>query len=124
MDAYKKIKKEVQSEALEEKLRNKPLPWQMFCTSPTRSKDVDTVKESKMSDVVKAKDGMSFNIEFKSTIPRLPPIKLRSTTRVVYDEEYEKWKDERDKLLREKQEKAEVRRKKTLTEEDNGGTKT
>ncbi|XP_062621211.1 uncharacterized protein LOC134282841 [Saccostrea cucullata] len=64
-----------------------------------------------MSDLVKTKHEVSFNIEFKSCeIPKLPPIKLRSTT-VVFDEQ---WKDERDMLLKEKQEKAEARRKKVI----------
>ncbi|XP_062621216.1 uncharacterized protein LOC134282846 [Saccostrea cucullata] len=114
MSAHKKIEKEIENEVLEGKFHNKTVSWKMFCVASLGGKEADTGTENKMSDVVKTKDGMAFNIEFKSRVPKLPPIKIRSTSNVVQNEEHGNWKDEKEKLLKKKQDRANARRKEIL----------
>ncbi|XP_062621387.1 uncharacterized protein LOC134282968 [Saccostrea cucullata] len=115
-EAYKKIERELKNEVLEDSIPNKPLPWLMFCTSLTDGEKVHTNPaegNDGISDVVKNKDGMAFNLDFKPTLPaKLPPIKVTSSR--IVQEDYEKWKETQDKSLMEKLEKAKVRRETVL----------
>ncbi|XP_061191722.1 uncharacterized protein LOC133199942 [Saccostrea echinata] len=114
-EAYKKIERELKNEVLEESIQNKPLPWLMFSsTSSEREKAYTNLAQGdEISDVVKKKDGIAFNLDFKSALPaKLPPIKITSTRLV--QEDYDKWKEARDKRLMEKLEKAKIRREAVL----------
>ncbi|XP_062578289.1 uncharacterized protein LOC134240203 [Saccostrea cucullata] len=69
---------------------------------------------NEISDVVKKKDGMAFNLEFKAALPaKLPPIKVTGTSSRIVQEDY-KWKETKDKELMEKLEKAKIRREAVL----------
>ncbi|XP_061192984.1 uncharacterized protein LOC133200865 [Saccostrea echinata] len=106
-EAYKKIERELKNEELEETIQKKPLPWLMFSSSPLEVERMRTnpAEGNEISDVVKKKDGMAFNISLKAALPaKLPPIKI-TASRIV-QEDYET----KDKKLTEKLEKAKIRR--------------
>jgi hypothetical protein len=46
---------------------------------------------NELTNVGKAKGGVSFNVTFQSTVPRLPPI-FTTNSRILNDHEFEKWK--------------------------------
>ncbi|XP_065932273.1 uncharacterized protein [Magallana gigas] len=75
----------------------------------------DDIPESPILKVVQKKGGVAFDIRYKSTVPKLPPINVRWVLVPVGGEDYEKWKAERDKLLLvDKHEKAKIRRERTI----------
>jgi hypothetical protein len=56
-----------------------------------KSTDNSTPETNALTDVVKAKGGVAFNVTFQSTVPKLPPI-FMTNSRVLNDQEFEKWK--------------------------------
>ncbi|XP_061175690.1 uncharacterized protein LOC133184619 [Saccostrea echinata] len=115
-EAYKKIERELKNEVLEENKQKKPLPWLMFSSSSLESERMHTNPaegNDRISNVVRKKDGMTFNLDLKCALPaKLPPIKITSTR--IVQEDFEKWKETRDKSLMEKLEKAKIRREAVL----------
>uniref|UniRef100_K1QB95 Uncharacterized protein n=1 Tax=Magallana gigas TaxID=29159 RepID=K1QB95_MAGGI len=104
---------------MEDNIQTKPLMWMMFCTEPNTNKpQVDGALRSTLSEVVQKSGGVAFNIEYKSSVPKLPPINAKrarlNSALTAGDEEYKKWKEERDKLLVDKHEKAKIRRERII----------
>ena len=91
-EAYRKIEKEVRKEEEEDIIHTKPLPWLMFAAKPGPSRsDTDEVNSSTVTEVVEKKGGVAFSIDYKSSVPKLPPINLNRAG-VHQGEDYEKWK--------------------------------
>nr|XP_019919301.2 uncharacterized protein LOC109617517 [Crassostrea gigas] len=111
-EAYSKMEEEIKKELVEgDNIQTKSLTWMMFCTEPDVIKTyAEDVPGSTLSEVVQKKGGLAFNIEYKSTVPKLPQINAKRAQFSARDEDYEKWKEERDKLLVDKHEKAKIRR--------------
>lgn len=67
----------------------------MFCTEQDKTKAcAGEVPGSTVTEVVKTRGGMTFNIEYKSSVPKLPPISVRKV-QVTQREDFEKWKGSR-----------------------------
>ena len=91
-EADRKIEKEVRKEEEEDIIHTKPLPWLMFAAKPGPSRsDTDEVNSSTVTEVVEKKGGVAFSIDYKSSVPKLPPINLNRAG-VQQGEDYEKWK--------------------------------
>ena len=90
-EAYRKIEKEVRKEEEDDIILTKPLPWLMFAEKPGSSKVSDEVNSSTVTEVVEKKGGVAFSIDYKSSVPKLPPINLNRAG-VQQGEDYEKWK--------------------------------
>ena len=91
-EAYRKIEKEVRKEEEDDIIHTKPLPWLMFAAKPGPSRsDTDEVNSSTVTEVVEKKGGVAFSIDYKSSVPKLPPINLNRAG-VHQGEDYEKWK--------------------------------
>ena len=89
-EAYRKIEKEVRKEEEEDIIHTKPLPWLMFAAKPGPSRsDTDEVNSSTVTGVVEKKGGVAFSIDYKSSVPKLPPINL-NRAQVIQGEEFEK----------------------------------
>ncbi|XP_078325183.1 uncharacterized protein LOC144622732 [Crassostrea virginica] len=113
-EAYRKIEKEVRKEEEEDIIHTKPLPWLMFAAKPGPSRsDTDEVNSSTVTEVVEKKGGVTFSIDYKSSVPKLPSINLNRAG-VHQGEDYENWKEEKDKLLVDKHEQAKIRREKFI----------
>lgn len=95
-EAYSKMEEEIKKELVEgDIIQTKSLPWMMFCTEPNTTKTyADDVPGSTLSAVVQKKGSVAFNIEYKSTLPKLPPINAKRVQVSAGDEDYEKWKGE------------------------------
>ncbi|XP_065927275.1 uncharacterized protein [Magallana gigas] len=115
-EAYSKMEEEIKKELLEgDDIQTKPSPWMMFCTEPNTIKPkADEIPSGTVSEVVQKKGGVAFNVEYKSTVPKLPPINAKRIRVKAEGEDYEKWKNERDKLLVDKHEKAKIRRERII----------
>lgn len=87
--AYSKMEEEIKKEIMEDSMQTKPLPWMMFCTEQDKTKE--EVPGSTVTEVVKKRGGVAFNIEYKSSVPKLPPISVRRVP-VTQSEDFEKWK--------------------------------
>lgn len=86
-DAYSKM--------VEDSMQTKPLPWMMFCTEQDKTQAcAEEVPGNTVTEVVKTRGGMTFNIEYKSSVPKLPPISVRRV-QVTQREDFEKWKGSR-----------------------------
>nr|XP_034339067.1 uncharacterized protein LOC117693083 [Crassostrea gigas] len=113
-NAYSKMEEEIKKEIMEDSMQTKPLPWMMFCTEHDKTKAcAEEVPGSTVTEVMKKRGGMAFNIEYKSSVPKLPPLSVRRVP-VTQSEDFEKWKEERDKLLVDKHEQAKIRREKVI----------
>ena len=90
-EAYRKIEKEVRKEEEEDIIHTKPLPWLMFAAKPgpSRSPDPDEINKSTVTEVVEKKGGVAFSIDYKSSVPKLPPINL-GRARVTHGEDFVK----------------------------------
>ncbi|XP_011412266.2 uncharacterized protein [Magallana gigas] len=116
-EAYSKMEEEIKKELVDDNIQTKPLPWMMFCTEPIVPKPfTDEVPGSPVLEVVQKKGGVAFDIGYKSTVPKLPPINAKRVQVPAGGEDYEKWKAERDKLLVDKHEKAKIRRERITQE--------
>ena len=93
-EAYGKIEEETKKEMEDDIIHTKPLPWLMFCTEPSITKGANTDEEdsSTVTEVVQKKGGVSFSIEYKSTVPKLPPINLTRKPKPPDGEDYDIWK--------------------------------
>lgn len=92
--AYRKMEEEIKKEEVDDIIQTKPLPWLMFAAKPNNpdyKACSDAVNSSTMTDVIEKKGGVAFSIEYKSSVPKLPPINL-SRALVPLVEDYEKWK--------------------------------
>jgi hypothetical protein len=90
-EAYKKINREAEQELLEDKAET------VICrlenakaTNITSDTKIEKSKggEKAVTEIVKAKGGVAFDVNFQSKVPKLPPIFQRH--QIV--EDYEKWK--------------------------------
>eukprot|EP00105_Crassostrea_gigas_P002459 XP_011414993.1 PREDICTED: uncharacterized protein LOC105319244 [Crassostrea gigas] len=116
--AYSKMEEEIKKELVGDTIQTKPLPWMMFCTEPNAKKPyADEVPDSLVLEVVQKKGGVSFDIGYTSTVPKLPPINVKRVQVPVGGEDYKKWKVERDKLLVDKHEKAKIRREHSIIQQ-------
>ena len=89
-EAYRKIEEEVRKEEEEDIIHTKPLPWLMFAAKPKSSRsDTDEVNSSTVTEVVEKKGGVAFSIDYKSSVPKLPPINP-GRARVTQGEDFEK----------------------------------
>ncbi|XP_011415153.3 uncharacterized protein [Magallana gigas] len=114
-EAYSKMEEEIKKELMGDNIQTKPLPWMMFCTDPSVKKpQADEVPDSPVLGVVQKKGGLAFDIEYKSTVPKLPPINAQRVQVPAGGEDFEKWKAERDKLMVDKHEKAKIRRERII----------
>ena len=84
-DAYEKIQKENEREILESTSQKEVL--NTSTTLDTEKKSTDTTGVT--GELVKAKGGVAFDVHFKSTVPKLPPIYC-TYSRSFQD--HEKWK--------------------------------
>ncbi len=93
-EAYSKMEEEIKKGLLQgDNIQTKPLPWMMFCTEPNAKKSyADEVPDSPVLEVVQKKGGVSFDIGYKSTVPKLPPINVKRVQVPVGGEDYTKWK--------------------------------
>ena len=92
--AYRKMEEEIWKEEVDDIIQTKPLPWLMFAAKPNNpdyKAASDEANSSTMTEVVEKKGGVAFSIEYKSSVPKLPPINL-SRALVPLVEDYEKWK--------------------------------
>lgn len=91
-NAYSKMEEEIKKEIMEDSMQTKPLPWMMFCTEQDKTKAcAEEVPGSTVTEVMKKRGGMAFNIEYKSSVPKLPPLSVRRVP-VTQSEDFEKWK--------------------------------
>lgn len=93
-EAYSKIAEEVKKELLEgDNIQTKPLPWMMFNIEPNTIKpQADEVPGGTLSEVMQKKGGIAFDVEYKSTVPMLPPINAKRVRVTAEGEDNEKWK--------------------------------
>ena len=93
-EAYGKIEEETKKEIEDDIIHTKPLPWLMFCTEPSivKAANTDEGDSSTVTEVVQKKGGVSFSIEYKSTVPKLPPINLTRKPKPPDGEDYDIWK--------------------------------
>ena len=93
-EAYGKIEEETKKEMEDDIIHTKPLPWLMFCTEPSITKAANTGEghNSAVTEVVQKKGGVAFSIEYKSTVPKLPPINLTRKPKAPDGEDYDIWK--------------------------------
>lgn len=91
-DAYSKIEEEIKKEMVEDSMQTKPLPWMMFYTEQDKTKAcAEEVPGSTVTEVVEKRGGVAFNIEYKSSVPKPPPISVRRV-QVTQSKDFEKWK--------------------------------
>ena len=93
-EAYRKMEEEIKKELVEgDNIQTTLLPWMMFCTEPNIIKTyAEDVPGSTLSEVVQKKGSVAFNIEYKSTVPKLPPINAQRVQVPAGGEDFEKWK--------------------------------
>lgn len=92
--AYRKMEEEIKKEKVDDIIQTKPLPWLMFTAKPNNpdyKACSDAANSSTVMEVIEKKGGVAFSIEYKSSVPKLPPINL-SRALVPLTEDYEKWK--------------------------------
>ena len=78
-DAYWKMEEEIKKQEVDDIIQTKPMSWLMFAAKPNDSgykSGSDEANSSKVTLVVKKKGGVAFSIEYKSSVPKLPPINL------------------------------------------------
>lgn len=89
-DAYGKIKNEMKKELMEDSMHNKPIPCLMSSAAEHEKELTDTVENSQVSDCVKTKGGMAFNIYFKPALAM--PLPIKTSVLKILPEDYEWWK--------------------------------
>lgn len=92
-EAYSKMEDEIKKELVDDNAQTKSLPWMMFCTELiVKQPYADEVTNSPVLVVVQKKGGLAFDIHYKSTVPKLPPIKTKRIQVPVEGDDYEEWK--------------------------------
>ena len=91
-EAYGKIEEETKKEMEDNIIHTKPLPWLMFCTEPSITANTGEGHGSRVTEVVQKKGGVAFSIEYKSTVPKLPPINMTRKPKPPEGENYDIWK--------------------------------
>lgn len=85
--AYRKMEEEIKKEEVYDIIL-------MFAEKPNNSDykaGSDQANNSTVTEVVEKKGGVAISTEYKSSVPKLPPINL-SRALVPLAEDYEKWK--------------------------------